>query len=202
MRRAFVTAAAVAALVIPGIVDLSAQAGPNTWTVDSGHSGAGFSVKHLMVSTVRGTLGPIKGTIDYDGKSLDSIKVDVSIDVSAINSGNESRDKDLRGEGFFDVARFPTATFKSKRVEAAGAGKFKLIGDLTMHGITKEVALNVDGPSPAVKTQNGGQKVGASATTILNRRDFGLQYNSMVEAVPVVADEIQVTLDIEANKRG
>ena len=154
-----------------------------------------------MVSTVRGTLGPIKGTIEYDGKSLDSLKVDVSIDVSAINTGNESRDKDLKGEGFFDVTRFPTATFKSKRVEAAGAGKFKLIGDLTMHGITREVALNVEGPSPAVKAQNGGQKIGASATTTLNRRDFGLQYNNMVEAVPVVSDEVQVTIDIEANKR-
>jgi len=208
MRRALVTAAAVAALVILGVAGPGAQApaqpglGLNTWTVDTGHSSAGFSVKHLMVSTVRGNLGPIKGTIDYDGKSLDSIKVNVSIDVSAINSGNEGRDKDLRGEGFFDVAKFPTATFKSKRVEAAGAGKFKLIGDLTVHGITKEVTLDVEGPSPAVKTQNGGQKIGASATTTLNRRDFGLQYNSMVEAVPVVADDIKITIDIEANKRG
>ncbi|HEU5255449.1 MAG TPA: YceI family protein [Vicinamibacterales bacterium] len=214
MRRALVTAVAAAAFVIPGIVAVAAEApapiaaqaqtgsGPNTWMVDTGHSNAGFSVKHMMISTVRGTLGPIKGTIDYDGKSLDSIKVDVSIDVSAINTGNESRDRDLKGEGFFDVARFPAATFKSKRVEAAGAGKFKLTGDLTMHGITKEVVLDVEGPSPAVKTQNGGQKVGASATTILNRRDFDLQYNNLIEAGPVLADEIHVTIDIEASKRG
>ena len=119
--------------------------------MDTGHSAAGFSVKHLMVSTVRGTLGPVKGTIDYDGKSLDSVKADITIDVSGINTGNESRDQDLKSADFFDVAKFPTATFKSKRVEAAGAGKFKLIGDLTMHGVTKEVTLTVEGPSAPVK---------------------------------------------------
>jgi polyisoprenoid-binding protein YceI len=184
------------------VAALGAQAaGPNTWTIDSGHSTAGFSAKHLMVSTVRGTLGPIKGTVEYDGKSLQSLKVDASIDVSAINTGNESRDRDLKGAGFFDVAKFPAATFKSKRVESGGAGTFKLIGDLTMHGVTKEVTLTVEGPSAIVKSQNGGQKIGASATTTLNRRDFGLEYSNMVEAVPVVSDEIQVTIDIEANRK-
>ena len=202
MRRTLMTAAAGVALIISGLVSVGAQTpGPNTWTIDSGHSTAGFSVKHLMVSTVRGTLGPIKGTIDYDGKSLESLKIDASIDVSAINTGNESRDRDLKGTGFFDVSKFPAATFKSKRVESAGTGKFKLIGDLTMHGVTKEVALTVEGPSPVIKAQNG-QKIGASATTTLNRRDFGLEYNNMVEAVPVVSDEVQVTIDIEANKKG
>ena len=203
MRRAFVTVAAVAAVFMVELVTLGAQTpGPNTWTIDSGHSTAGFSAKHLMVSTVRGTLGPIKGTIEYDGKSVETLKVDASIDVSALYTGNESRDRDLKGEGFFDVTKFPAATFKSRRVEAAGAGTFKLIGDLTMHGVTKEVTLTVDGPSAAVKAQNGGHKIGASATTTLNRRDFGLEYNNMVEAVPVVSDEVQVTLDIEASKRG
>jgi polyisoprenoid-binding protein YceI len=203
MRRAFATAAAVAAVLIIGPGSLGAQtAGPNTWTIDAGHSTAGFSVKHLMVSTVRGTLGPIKGTIEYDGKTVETLKVDASIDVSALNTGNESRDRDLKGAGFFDVTKFPAATFRSRRVAAAGAGTFKLIGDLTMHGVTKEVTLTVEGPSPAVKAQNGGHKIGASATTTLNRRDFGLEYNDMVEAVPVVSDEVQVTIDIEASKRG
>jgi len=202
MRRTVMTAAASVALLISGLVSVAAQTpGTNTWTIDSGHSTAGFSVKHLMVSTVRGTLGPIKGTIAYDGRSLESIKIDASIDMSAINTGNESRDRDLKGTEFFDVAKFPAATFKSTRVEPAGAGKFKLIGDLTMRGVTKEVTLTVEGPSPVVKAQNG-QKIGASATTTLNRRDFGLEYNNMVEAVPVVSDEVQVTIDIEANKKG
>src|SRR3954469_15631523 len=204
MRRLFLSAVAAAALVYPVTAQTppaQAPAGPNTWTVDTAHSSAGFSVKHMMVSTVRGTLGPIKGTLDYDGTSLASLKADISIDVSQINTGNSNRDGDLKSANFFDVAKYPTATFKSKRAEAAGQGLFNLIGDLTMHGVTKEVTLNVEGPSAAIKTQQGGQKVGASATTTLNRRDFGLQYNSLIEAGPVVGDEIQVTIDIEANKR-
>jgi polyisoprenoid-binding protein YceI len=175
--------------------------GPNTWMVDGAHTSAQFSVKHLLVSTVRGTLGKVSGTIDYDGKSAESIKADISIDVNGINTGTEGRDKDLRSPNFFDVAQFPTMTFKSKKVEAAGAGKFKLIGDLTMHGVTKEVALNVEGPSPILKQPNGGQKVGASASTTINRHDFGLHYNRMMESAPVVGDDIQVQIDIEANKR-
>ena len=124
--------------------------------MDTGHSAAGFSVKHLLVSTVRGTLGPVKGTIEYDGKSLDSLKADITIDVTGVNTGTEGRDKDLKSPNFFDVAQFPTATFKSKRAVADGAGKFKLIGDLTMHGVTKEVTLNVEGP---VARPEAGQRV-------------------------------------------
>jgi polyisoprenoid-binding protein YceI len=206
MRRFVLAAAAAAALVAPLLAQApaapaQAPPGPNTWTVDSAHSQAGFSVRHMMVSTVRGTLGKVSGTIDYDGKSVQSIKADVTIDVSAISTGVDGRDKDLKSPNFFDVAKFPTATFKSKRVDAAAAGTFTLVGDLTMHGVTKEVTLTVEGPSAAIKQQNGGQKVGASATMKLNRRDFGLQYNNLIEAGPVVGDEITVTIDIEANKR-
>ena len=199
MRRVFLSAAAVAALVYPGLAQTPA-AGANTWTVDTAHSNAAFSVKHMMVSTVHGTLGPVKGTIEYDGQSVGSIKADITIDVTGINTGNESRDKDLRSPNFFDVAKFPTATFKSKRAEGSAQGPLKLVGELTLHGVTKEVTLNVDAPSPPVKTQQG-QKIGGSATTTLNRRDFGLQYNALIEAGPVVGDEIQVTIDVEANKK-
>jgi polyisoprenoid-binding protein YceI len=210
MRRFALAAAAAAALSISAFAQASAPqapavqdpaAAPNTWQVDTAHSSAGFSVKHMMVSTVRGTLGPVRGTIEYDGTSVESIKADIAIDVSAINTGNANRDKDLKSETFFDVANHPTATFRSKRVEPAGPGRFRLVGDLTMHGVTKEVALQVDGPSPILKQPNGAQKVGASATATLNRRDFNLQYNRMVEAAPVVGDEVQVQIDIEANKR-
>ncbi len=199
MRRFALAAAAAAVLTAP--VMAQAPAGPNTWTVDTGHSSAGFSVKHLLVSTVRGTLGPIKGTVDYDGKSLDSIKADITIDVSGINTNNENRDRDLKGSDFFEAAKFPTVTFKSKRAVADGAGKFKLIGDLTMHGVTKEVTLDVEGPSPALKQPNGSFKTGASATTTLNRKDFGMRFNAMVEAAPVVSDDVKVTIDLELNKR-
>jgi polyisoprenoid-binding protein YceI len=178
------------------------SAGGNTWRVDSAHSSAGFSVKHMMVSTVRGTLGPVSGTVEYDGKDVASIKADITIDVTKINTGNESRDKDLRGTGFFEVDKYPTMTFKSKRVQPGSAGQFRLVGDLTMHGVTKEVTLDVEGPSPAVKVQNGGLKVGATATTKINRREFGLNYNSVIEAGAVVGDEVTVTIDIELNKPG
>jgi polyisoprenoid-binding protein YceI len=176
-------------------------AGPNTWTVDTAHSAAGFSVKHMMVSTVRGTLGPVKGTIDYDGKSVESIKADITIMATGLNTGNDGRDKDLKSPNFFDVAQFPTVTFKSRRVEPAGPGKFKLIGDLTMHGVTKEVTLNAEGPSPVLKQPDGALRIGASASTTVNRKDFGMQWNRMVEAAPVVSDEVQITIDVEANKR-
>src|ERR1051326_103293 len=137
MRRVLFAALSVASFVVP-VVAQAPQApagGPNTWTIDSGHSAAQFSVKHMMVSTVRGTLGKASGTIEYDGKSVDSLKADVTIDVTGVNTQNQNRDNDLKSENFFDIAKYPTATFKSKRVEAAGAGKFKLIGDLTLHGV-------------------------------------------------------------------
>jgi polyisoprenoid-binding protein YceI len=201
MRRFVIAAAAAAGLMAPVFAQAPAP-GPNTWTVDPNHSSAGFSVRHLMISTVRGTLGAVKGTIEYDGKSVESLRADITIDVHGINTGNDSRDKDLKtAEGLFDVAKYPTVTFKSKRAASDGAGKFKLVGDLTIHGITKEVTLDVDGPSPAVK-QGPILRSGATATTTINRRDFGISYNRVVEAAPVVSDEVKITIDVEATKRG
>jgi len=204
MRRQLLAAAAAVVVVAPVLAQAPAgpAAGPNTWTVDTAHTSAGFSVKHIMVSTVRGTLGPVKGTIEYDGKSAESIKADITIDVSGINTGNQSRDKDLKSaDGLFEVAKFPTVTFKSKRASAAGAGVVKLVGDLTIHGVTKEVTLDVEGPSAPIK-QGPMLRTGASATTTINRKEFGLSYNQMVEATPMVSDEVKITIDVEATKRG
>ncbi len=187
--------AVATAVLIP-----QASPGPDIWQVDPGHTSAQFSAKHMLVSTVRGTLGKVTGTVEYDGKSVESIKADVTIDVAGLSTANESRDKDLRSPNFFDVEKFPTITFKSKRTEAAGAGKFRLIGDLTIHGVTKEVTLSCEGPSPELKTPQAS-RVGASASLALNRRDFGLQYNRMIEAAPVVSDEIQVQIDVEATRK-
>jgi polyisoprenoid-binding protein YceI len=206
MWRFIVAAAAVASLAGPVVARTppggQAAAGPNVWTVDSAHSAAHFSVKHLMVSTVRGALGKITGTIGYDGASVQSITADITIDVTAVSTSNDSRDSDLRSPNFFDVAKYPTLTFKSTRVEPGAKGKFRMIGDLTMHGVTKEVALDVEGPSPILKAANGQQRVGASAATTIKRRDFGLQYNRMIEAAPVVGDDIQIQIDVEATRRG
>jgi len=202
MRRLMWAAALAASLTGPALAQAPGPAGgPNTWTVDTNHTSAGFSVKHLMVSTVRGTLGPVKGTIEYDGKSVEAMKADISIDVSGINTGNASRDRDLKADaGLFEVAKYPTVTFKSKRATGDGAGRFKLVGDLTIHGVTKEVTLDVEGPSAPIR-QGQMLRSGASATTTINRKDFGLSYNSMVEAAPVVSDEVKITIDIEAIKR-
>lgn len=173
--------------------------GPTEWRIDGNHSAANFSVRHLMVSTVRGQLGRITGTLEYDGKNIQSIRADVSIDVKAISTQNERRDNHLRSDDFFDVANHPAITFKSKRVEPAGDGRFRMIGDLTIRGNTQEVALEVEGPSPIVKTQRG-VATGASATTRIKRLEYGLKYNNMVEAGPVVGDEVTITIDLEATR--
>jgi polyisoprenoid-binding protein YceI len=204
MRRltlAAVTAVAISASVLAQ-TPAAPPAGPNTWTVDTNHSAAGFSVKHMMVATVRGTLGPVKGTIEYDGKTVESIKTDITIDVTGLDSGNENRDKDLKsGDGLFEVAKFPTATFKSKSAKASGSGTFKLVGDLTLHGVTKEVTLDVEGPSAAIK-QGQNLRTGATATATISRKDFGLTYSRMIEAGPVIGDDVKITIDVEATKRG
>ena len=159
MTRLVLAASLAAAVVTPAFTQTPAaqSAGSNTWSVDGAHSGAHFSVRHMMVSTVRGSLGNVSGTITYDGTSADSIKANITIDVTAITTGNQSRDNDLKSPTFFDVAKYPTLTFSSRRVEPAGPGKFRMIGDLTMHGVTKEVTLDVEGPSPILKTPNGAQ---------------------------------------------
>ena len=173
--------------------------GPNEWRIDRSHSQANFSVRHNVVSTVRGQLGPISGRIEYDGEDVRSIVVDVAIDVSGISTGNSGRDKDLRSEGFFDTPKFPNMTFKSKRIEPVANGKFKMIGDLTIRDNTREVVLDVEGPSAVMKTQRG-VLIAATGTTTINRRDFGILYNRMIEALPVVSDEVQVTIDLQLNR--
>jgi polyisoprenoid-binding protein YceI len=175
------------------------QPAPNQWTIDSSHSAANFSVRHMMVTTVRGQLGPVTGTVEYDGKDVRTVKADVRIDVNGISTQNAKRDGHLRSDDFFDAANHPFIAFKSKRAEPGGAGSFKLIGDLTIRGNTKEVALNVDGPTPPVKGM-GGLRIGATATTKINRLEYGLKWNSMVEAGPVVSDEVAITLDLEVTR--
>ena len=193
----------LAAVVIAASTTIWAQApgkppvlGPHQWQVDGSHSSANFSVRHLMVSTVRGQLGPVSGTVEYDGKDVRTIKADVTIDVKAINTQNANRDNDLRGTEFFAAAKYPTITFKSKRVEPGSGGAFKLIGDLTIRSTTKEVALDVEAPAPVTKGMKGFV-TGTTATTKIKRLEYGLRYNSMVEAGPVVGDEVTITIDIE-----
>ena len=210
MRRPLLAAVAALALALPATTSLAdgaktpapAAAKAALWEIDSAHTSAQFAVRHLMVSTVRGSFSKVSGTLEYDGKDLATLKADVTIDVASVNTGIEKRDEHLRSADFFDVAKFPTMTFKSKKAEKAGEGKFKLTGDLTIHGVTKEVTLEVEGPAPVVKDPWGNTKTGATATVKINRTDFGLKWNAVLEAGGVaVGEEVSITIDIEAYQK-
>jgi polyisoprenoid-binding protein YceI len=189
----FVSAAAVVTIVAV------APAAAETWQLDPAHTSAQFSVTHMMVSTVRGAFGATSGTVEYDGTSVASIKVDATIDTTTITTHNEKRDGHLKSPDFFDVAKFPTITFKSTKVIPGADGAFKLVGDLTMHGVTKEVTLDVDALSKVIKEKSGRSRVGTSATTKINRQDFGVKWNSSLDGGGVVvSDTVKITLDIEA----
>lgn len=178
-----------------------AAADPNLWTIDASHSGASFGVKHMLVSTVRGTLGPVTGKVWYDGKNLSSIKADVAIDVKGLSTSNDRRDAHLRTPDFFAADQFPTITFKSKRVVPGTAGAFKLIGDLTIRDVTKEVTLDVDA-LPAAITAQGAQRTATSATTTVNRFDYNLKWNSLIEAGgAVVGPDVKIQIDLEVVKK-
>lgn len=176
-----------------------APLGPNEWRIDRSHSAATFSVRHNVVSTVRGQLGPISGKVEWDGKNVSTVTADVSVDMNGINTQNEGRDKHLRNADFFDVANHPALTFKSKRVDAVADGRFKLVGDLTIRGNTREVVLDVEGPSAFMKNQRG-VLTGATATTRISRKEFGILWNNMIEMMPVVGDEVTVTIDLELTR--
>lgn len=178
----------VAALAISALA--AAQAG--TWQIDPNHSAAQFSVRHLGVSTVRGAFTKVSGSATYDPANPSKSSVDVTIDASSVDTRVQMRDNDLRSPNFLDVQKYPTITFKSKQAKAAGEGKLQIVGDLTIHGVTKEVVLDVDGPSAQIKDPWGNQRIGASATTKINRNDFG------VKSLPgVVGDDISITIDTE-----
>ena len=169
-----------------------ASAQVQSWNIDPMHTAAQFSVRHMGISTVRGAFTKVSGTVQYDPANPSKTVIDATIEAASIDTRVEMRDNDLRSPGYFDVAKFPTLTFKSKRVEAAAAGKMKVTGDLTIHGVTKEVVLDVDGPSTPMNDPRGNIHMGASATTTINRTDYGVSGGH-----PMVGDEIPITIDLE-----
>ena len=169
-----------------------------TWRIDPSHSSAQFSVRHMMISTVRGQFGGVKGTVVYDPKDPAASTVDASIDVTTVNTGQTKRDSDLKSAEFFDMKRYPEMKFKSKTVEAAGPGKLKVTGDLTINATTRPVVLDVDGPTPPIRDPQGREKVGINATTKVSRKEFGILYNPILEGGGVtVSDEVSIVLEIE-----
>jgi polyisoprenoid-binding protein YceI len=169
-----------------------------TWQIEPNHTFAHFSVRHMMVSNIRGQFSKIRGTIVLDDADVTRSSIEATIDASTIDTAQPDRDKDLRSPNFFDVEKYPSITFKSKSVRLTGPNKYTVEGDLTMHGVTKPVTLDVEA-TPAVKDPYGNERRGAEATAKLNRRDFGLNWShTLADGAAIVGDEIQIMLDIEA----
>lgn len=166
-----------------------------TWVIDDAHTTVGFSVKHMMVTEQKGAFDKFKGTLELDDKDVTKSKVDVEIDVASINTKNAKRDDHLKSPEFFDAAKFPKITFKSTKIEKAGAG-FKVTGDLSMHGVTKPVVLDVAALSDEYKDPWGGSHRGTTAKATVARKDFGLTWNKALEKGGVVVGE-DVTIEIQ-----
>jgi len=195
MKNFIITVSTIIALVLPVF------AAASSWTIDQDHSNVGFKVKHLMVSNVKGEFRNFNGTLEIDDKDVTKSKVVVNIDTPSITTGVTKRDEHLKSPDFFDVARFPAMTFVSKRVQKAGNDKLKVYGNLTLHGVTREVVLDVDGPTNAYKDPWGNTKRGASATARINRKDFGLTWNKAIESGGVmVGEEVIISLEVELLK--
>jgi polyisoprenoid-binding protein YceI len=163
-----------------------------TWKIDPAHSSAQFAVRHLGVSTVRGAFMKVSGSATYDAADPTKGTLDATIDASSVDTRVQMRDDDLRSANFLDVRKYPSITFHSKHTEVAPGGKLRITGELTIHGVTKEVVLDVDGPSSPIKDPWGNQRIGASASTKINRNDFGVK-----GAPGAVGDEITITIDAE-----
>ncbi len=172
-----------------------------SYQIDSAHSSAGFSVKHMMVTNVSGKFSNVKGAIVYDEKNLAASSVTASVDVNTVNTNESKRDAHLKAPDFFDAAKYPTMEFQSTKVYKAG-GIVKVDGNLTLHGVTKPITLTLTEISPEVKHPMGGLVRGAVATTKINRKDFGLTWNKTLETGGLmVGDEVTVTLEIEAARK-
>ena len=177
---------------LAAVLSLPAPAATSTWQIDPAHSSAQFAVKHLAISTVRGAFTSVKGAVQLDDKDISKSSVEVAIDVNSVDTRVAARDKDLRSDHFFDAEHFPTMTFKSTKVEQVAPGKLKVTGDLTIRGVTKQVVLDVDGPTAPIKDPWGNLRVGINATSKITRQDFGITYGP-----GMIGDEVSITIDAE-----
>jgi len=187
------TAALSAALLLPGV---GAFAQASNWVIDTNHTQVNFEIRHMGVSTVRGSISGVTGTVVWDEKDPSKSSVEATIDATTVSTNNANRDKDLRSAGFFNVEKFPTLTFKSTSVTRSN-GKLQVVGDLTLTGVTKSVTLDVDGPTAPIKGMGGKTVTGFSATGMVKRSDFnfGSKYGPAM-----LGDEVKFTIDVEADK--
>ncbi len=188
---------ALAAVLAPAL----SLADTTAWNIDPAHSHASFTIRHMVISNVRGEFTKLSGSARLDEKELAGSSVEATIDAGSIDTRVADRDKDLRSSNFFDVAKFPNITFKSTKVEKAGRGALRVTGDLTIHGVTKTVVLDVTGPTAEIKDPWGMVRRGVSASTKINRKDFGLAWNQLVEASPIVGDEVKIEIEAELIKQ-
>lgn len=174
-----------------------------SYQIDPAHSAANFTVRHMLVSNVHGQFTGLKGTLMLDDKDVTKSKVDATIDATTVNTGTPARDADLRSANFFDVGQYPTMSFHSTKVEKVAEGKLRVTGEMTMHGVTKPVTFDVDGPSAPLKAM-GTTRVGAMATVKINRKDFGINWSHTLDnGGAVVSDEVAIELDLEfVNRAG
>ena len=167
------------------------------YKIDPAHSSAQFMVRHMMITNVRGAFSGIQGSVNYDPDNLKVSSLNVVIDASTVNTLDAQRDAHLKSADFLDVAQYPSITFKSTNVKANGGGELSIAGDLTIHGVTKEVVLQVDEPSAEGKDPWGNVRMGASATTKIKRSDFGLAWNQALETGGIlVGDELKLAIEV------
>lgn len=173
----------------------------NTYNIDPAHSAAHFSVRHMMITNVRGSFGSVKGTVTYDSENPSDSSIDAVIDTTSINTQEPQRDAHLKSADFLDVEKFPTITFKSTKVVSESSEEQTVTGELTIHGVTKEVVLKVEGPTTEGKDPWGNARIGASATTKIKRGDFGLTWNAALETGGIlVGDDVKIELEISLIK--
>lgn len=181
----------------------SALAATEVWDIDPAHSSAHFSIRHLMISNVKGEIGGIKGKVTLDPRDAGGFKIEATLDPSTVNTHNPDRDKHLRDGDFFNVAKFPTITFKSKKVTKKGGEQIEIVGDLTMRGVTKSVTLQSEGLSKPITDPWGNKKRGFAAQTTINRKDFGMTWNNTVDGGGVVVGDeakVEIEMEIQAKK--
>ncbi|MBJ6723405.1 YceI family protein [Geomesophilobacter sediminis] len=189
-------------LVVALVLALPTLAFAASYNIDPDHSNIGFKVRHLMVSNVKGVFGKVQGAVFIDEKDLTRSNVNVTIDASSVDTGVVKRDTHLRSPDFLDVAKYPTITFASRKVVRVGKERLNVLGDLTIHGVTKPVVLDVEGVSGESKDPWGNLRRGATASTKISRKDFGLVWNKSLETGGVVVgDEVFITLEVEMIKQ-
>lgn len=195
MNRIVPSILAAAALALPSLASAA------DWNLDPAHSSAGFKVRHMMVSSVRGAFQKVSGKVKYDPKAPEKIAIDAEIDAASIDTREPKRDEHLRSPDFFDVANHPKITFRLKSAKKVGEGKLDVTGDLTIRGVTRQVVLRVEGLDQEAKDPWGNVRIGGVATTKLNRKDFGLTWNQALETGGIlVGDDVEVTIDVELIK--